>query len=192
LIEVHDEKRQFVMEKTGKKVIGNFTVMILVFGAAQLLPVYHLYAQGQRAALDTALTSKYRYGMKDGFNVPTLAYSGKGSTDPYGSSLKSLGQYRLTLAKNFSIQAAGRSSYLASPNTNYLLSESSPAGMNNPNSNNFRRGDLGLRGIRLDIQHFTLGASTNYGLNSLGRSGGLELPQNSRNAGLSLHAGLSF
>jgi hypothetical protein len=59
------------------------------------------------------------------------------------------------------------------------------------NPNAFRRGNILPREVLFDAQHFTLGASYNYGLNSMLKGGSFG-SMNARNPGLSLHAGFRF
>jgi hypothetical protein len=59
------------------------------------------------------------------------------------------------------------------------------------NPNALRRGNILPREVLFDAQHFTLGASYNYGLNNMLKGGGWG-SMNTRNPGLSLHAGFRF
>jgi hypothetical protein len=68
------------------------------------------------------------------------------------------------------------------------LQTNSPS-LSNPNA--LRRGNLFPREVLFDAQHFTLGASYNYGLNNMLKGGDFG-SGNSRSPGLSLHAGFSF
>lgn len=88
------------------------------------------------------------------------------------SGMSSAGTYKLNLASGLSLKTQAFSA------TDAL------------NPNNFWRGNVLPREVLLDGQHFTLGASYNYGLNNMlrGGAGGM----NGRNPGLSLHAGISF
>jgi hypothetical protein len=122
--------------------------------------------------------------------------SGKGGAmgGAYSNPLKGIGDYRLKLAKNFSLETGSQLSFLSPANLRYMMNEPGIDGASGLNPNSFRRGFPGLRQLRFDIQNFTLGASYNYGQGNGGRAGGFsgETPQSSRNVGLSLHAGLHF
>jgi hypothetical protein len=105
------------------------------------------------------------------------------------------GQVHLT--KNFSIQT-NLPNHLSLTNINDPLTGSSPgamgnaASMGNPAAFNLRREVPGFRGVLLNMQNFRVGTSYN-GLNSLMRSGfSGDMPQGSRNGGLSIHAGIHF
>jgi hypothetical protein len=107
--------------------------------------------------------------------------------------IKSIQNYRLNLAKNLGIQAANPPAYLPSGNIKYLGSESEMGEMANLNPTSFKRKDFGVPRIRFNIQNVMLGASYNYALNNIWKLGGIgETPQNSKNPGLSGHAGWAF
>ena len=141
---------------------------------------------------DSAFSARPASGK--GFNFSAVPNTGKGSPNTYGNSLKSAGDYRLKLAKNFSLEAGSPLSFLSPAGLRYMMNESGMEGGSVMNPNSFRRGFSGLRQLRFDIQNFTLGASYNYGQGNGGRLGGFsgEAPQSGRNPGLALHAGLHF
>jgi hypothetical protein len=194
------------MIKTGKNIIANFMLVILVLTAAQLIPG-KLYAQEQHPAADslapgsgnksTLPDSKNTYtgsksaltGSKSAFHATSSSYAWKSAPDPNSNFMKSIRQYKLNLTRNLSILGGTNlGSSRPSGNANYMMGANTMDGMASLNPANLRRADIGLRQVRLDIQHFSLGASYNYGMNNLLR----ETPQNGRNPGLSLHAGFSF
>jgi hypothetical protein len=154
-------------------------VITLIVGCAQLSAT-GLSAQGLPPVPDSALAHKI---------TPTLDYSTKQPSAAYSDLMKSVGSipHQLNLTKGFGIQTGG------------ILSPTAMNGLRNANTldamsiSNLRRPDLGLKGVRFDMQNFTMGASCN-GLNNLTRGGGFsgEGGQGSRNTGLSIHAGLRF
>jgi hypothetical protein len=89
--------------------------------------------------------------------------------------------YKLNLSNGLSIRAGGAMNFLSAWNS------MGTAGGTSPDPAAFRRGNLMPREVLFDAQHFTLGASYNYGLNNMWHSGGA-----AKNPGLSLHAGFSF
>jgi hypothetical protein len=104
---------------------------------------------------------------------------------------------QIHLAKNFSVQTT-LPNHLSLTNINDPLtgSPSGPMGnaasMGNPAAFNLRREVPGFRGVLFNMQNFSVGASYN-GLNNLMRSGfSGDMPQSSRNGGLSIHAGIHF
>jgi len=105
------------------------------------------------------------------------------------------GQIHLT--KNFSIQTT-LPNHLSFTTANDPLTGSYPGAMENagamgnPAAFNLRREVPGFRGMLFNMQNFSVGASYN-GLNNLMRSGfSGDMPQGSRNGGLSIHAGIHF
>lgn len=139
-----------------------------------------------------------------------------------GSLLKSVSQNRFALGGNFSLLTSNPLSMLSSANafsSGFLqggqYGMGGGAGMGSggmgrgsgmgagmgggaggmyPGSMRFT--GLGFRGLSWDMQHFSLGASYNYGLNNLLRGGvsgaGGGMQGNRGATGLSLRAGLSF
>lgn len=180
------------MKNTGADIIENFIVIALIFGVIQMIPGV-LYAQQLHAPADSTLASGLPTTLKNSFNTssPSL-YSVKGASNSYKSSMRSIGEYRLNLTRGLSIlgglEGVHTGSYLSSGNMSSMMGGNGMDGMTSGSPGNFRRADLGIRQVRLDMQHFTLGASYNYGLNNLLR----ESPVNARNPGVSLHAGFSF
>lgn len=163
----------------GKDKLKQALVITLIAGCAQMSAT-GLSAQGLSTLPDSALIHK---------SNPTPIYSAKQPTDAYCDLMKRVGSipHQLSLTKGFSIQTSG------------LLNPGAMGGFRNENTadplgmSNFRRPDLGLKGVRFDMQNFTVGASYN-GLNNLMRVGGFsgEGGQGARNTGLSIHAGLRF
>ena len=132
-----------------------------------------LHAQSLLPVPDSAMTIRSSAGT--GLKLSGMSYaasSGIGATNTYNNFLKNAGTYKLNLSNGLSLKTEAFSA------TNAL------------NPNNFRRGNVLPREVLLDGQHFTLGASYNYGPNNMlrGGAGGM----NGRNPGLSLHAGISF
>lgn len=187
------------MKKAGIHNMGNLVVMAFVVGAAQLFPGC-LYAQERLPGRDTA--SSARSGSAEGLNQPNSfsglpkIRSGLSNSPAFQNSSKGAGisDYRLKLAKNFSLETGSQLSFLSPANLRYMMNEPGIDGASGLNPNSFRRGFPGLRQLRFDIQNFTLGASYNYGQGNGGRAGGFsgEGLQSGRNVGLSLHAGLHF
>jgi sugar (pentulose or hexulose) kinase len=83
-----------------------------------------------------------------------------------------------------SIRAPGATNFLSAWNSTGTTMAPSP----DPAA--FRRGNLIPHEVLFDAQHFSFGASYNYGLNNMWHSGGFGGA--SKNPGLSLHAGFSF
>jgi hypothetical protein len=178
------------MQKDRKKLMRNFIVTTIALLSIQLISGC-LPAQGLQLASDPMLSSKL--GSNEEFNFTNFTHNAKEAPDSYNSLIKSIQNYRLKLAKNFSIQSANSLAYLPSTNNKFFESENEMEGVTNLNPTSFRRKDFGLPRIRFNIQNVTLGASYNYGLNNIWKSGGLgEGPQNSKNPGLSVHAGWAF
>lgn len=164
------------MQMTRKNTI---MIITLIMGAIQLIPA-GLHAQGLQYLPDTSFARK---SPIDGLGAANSAFAATGSlrTDNFNFS-------QLHLTRSVSLQTGVPSNYASF--SSRMQNMQNYDGTTGPNTTNFRRGDFGLRGVRLDIQHFTLGASYN-GLNNLMKPGGFS-GDNSRNAGLSIHAGLTF
>jgi|ERR1700677_984883 hypothetical protein len=156
----------------GKNFSHKVIMLALVFGALQSLPG-SVHAQGlmpasassQLRPSDSTFTSKS--GIKIGVN--------NGSNPA---------NYKLNLSNGLSIRPGGGVNFLSAWNS------LGTAGGASPDPAAFRRGNVIPREVLFDAQHFTFGASYNYGLNNLWRSGGFGGA--SKNPGLSLHAGFSF
>jgi hypothetical protein len=104
-------------------------------------------------------------------SIPGLNFSGLSSHS--GNNLPTnLFETKLRLGGDMSLQTNGFSNDLLNPNA-------------------LRRGNILPREVLWDAQHFTLGASYNYGLNNMLKGGGFG-SMNARNPGLSLHAGFRF
>ena len=96
---------------------------------------------------------------------------------------------------NFTLSVGGYAASLVSANVKDLNNNGTVSGMTSLNENNFRRFDYGLAcGFSIDIQHVTFGESYNYGLQSIGKPGGLSsyMTTNSRNSVSTLFVGFSF
>jgi hypothetical protein len=135
--------------------------MVLSIVAAVAVPGT-LHAQSLLPVPDSAMT--FKSTARTGLNLSP--------TNTYNNFLKNAGTYKLNLTSGLSLKTGAFSA------TDAL------------NPNNFRRGNVLPKEVLLNGQHFTLGASYNYGLNNMlrGGAGGM----NGRNPGLSLHAGISF
>jgi hypothetical protein len=153
-------------------ILKNMTMALAIVAAGAIPGTLH--AQSLLPVPDSAMAIKST--ARTGLNLPGMSYaaswSGIGATNSYNNFLKNAGTYKLNLTSGLSLKTEAFSA------TNAL------------NPNNFRRGNVLPREVLLDGQHFTLGASYNYGLNNMlrGGAGGM----NGRNPGLSLHAGISF
>jgi hypothetical protein len=153
-------------------ILKNMTMVLSIIAAGAVSGTLH--AQSLLPVPDSAMT--FKSTARTGLNLPAMSYaaswSGTGTTNTYNNFLKNAGTYKLHLASGLSLKTGAFSA------TDAL------------NPNNFRRGNVLPREVLLDGQHFTLGASYNYGLNNMlrGGAGGM----NGRNPGLSLHAGISF
>jgi hypothetical protein len=155
--------------------------IVLLSVAAETLPVA-LYAQSLLHAPDSAVTTKSTTGL----DLSGYSYSragGMNSTGIKNSSpdfLKNIGTYKLNFSNGLSLKTESSVNSLLNPNT--LMN---PSG--SPSS--LRRENILPHEELLYGQHFSFGASYN-GLNNMlrGGYGGM----NSRNPGLSLHAGISF
>jgi hypothetical protein len=110
-------------------------------------------------------------------NSMTTGTNNAGPAGTYNSFLKNLSSYKLNLSNGFSLK------------TTEGLSTMSTFNAFNPNS--LRRENFMPREELLYGQRFSLGASYN-GLNNMFRGGFGGGGMNSRNPGLSLHAGISF
>jgi hypothetical protein len=159
-------------------ILKNMTMALSIVAAGAIPGT--LYAQSLLPVPDSAMTIRSYAGT--GLNLRNMLYaaswSGIGATNTNNNNfLKSTGSYKLNLSSGNLINSLGLKTEAFSA-TNAL------------NPNNFRRGNVLPREVLLDGQHFTLGASYNYGLNNMlrGGAGGM----NGRNPGLSLHAGISF
>ncbi len=164
-----------------KNNIKHLLVITLAVSCAQMSAT-GLFAQRLSSVPDSALTHT---------STPTVTYTIKQPTDGYGDYNQRVASipHQLNLAKGFCIQT---SSFFSSPfaGMNGIRS----GGAADPMSmTSLRRPDLGLKGVRFDMQNFTLGASYN-GLNNLTRGGGFsgEGGQGARGTSLSIHAGLRF
>jgi hypothetical protein len=173
------------MSMTRKNMTKTIMIMALILGASRLIPA-GLHAQGLQSLPDTSFAGKPLTGSLNtaiGLHTTNGAFGG-GHADNFNFS-------QLHLTKSLSLQTGVPSNYASfSTRMQNMQSYGVTDGTTGPNTAGFRRGDLGLRGVRLDIQHFTLGASYN-GLNNIMKPGGFS-GDNSRNAGLSIHAGLTF
>jgi hypothetical protein len=194
------------MKKAGVSMMKNLAIAALVIAAVQLTPG-HLQAQERQPVADSGFSARPASGKGLNFASPTslnsvpalsnssaLPNTGKGTPNTYGKSLKSAGDYRLKLAKNFSLETGSPMSFLSPAGLRYMMNESGMDGGSVMNANSFRRGLQGFRQLRFNVQNFTLGASYNYGQGNGGRLGGFsgEAPQSGRSLGLALHAGLHF
>lgn len=155
--------------------------IVLLSVAAETLPVA-LYAQSLLHAPDSAVTTKSTTGL----DLSGYSYSRAGGMNSTGIKngspdfLKNIGSYKLNFSNGLSLKTESSFNSLLNPNA-----------MMNPTGNpsGFRRENILPHEELLYGQHITLGASYN-GLNNMlrGGYGGM----NSRNPGLSLHAGISF
>jgi len=107
--------------------------------------------------------------------------SGLGSSVNTGSNPA---KYKINVMNGLSIRSGGTANFLSAWNS------MGTTGGTSPDPAAFRRGNLIPRELLFDAQHFTFGASYNYGLNNMWHSGGFGGA--SKNPGLSLHAGFSF
>lgn len=143
---------------------------------------------------------------------PELLYTNVGSKVAYGSTAGNLlgiseGEVRynlnyiqlpLALGINLgplNIHAGPYVSYLVSANVkNLRTSDLTAVSTIELNEDNFNRIDYGLlAGVSIDVQHFTIGARYNYGLNEVGREGlARTITNNSRNSVAQLYIGFGF
>jgi hypothetical protein len=156
----------------GKNISQKMIALALVFGALQFL-TGSLRAQGLMAgsATNRLQPADSTFTIKSGI----ITGINNGSTPA---------NYKLNLSTGLSIRPGGGVNFLSAWNS------MGTAGGTSPDPAAFRRGNLFPREVLFDAQHFTFGASYNYGLNNMLHSGGFGGA--SRNPGLSLHAGFSF
>jgi hypothetical protein len=144
-----------------------------------------------------------------GFSIqPELLYSLKGAKEDYNNFLQGSGEYRfnlgyiempvlavVNLAPNFNLHFGGYAAYLMNANVKNMDDQGTIQDAVDLNTNDFKRWDFGLvGGLGFDIGNFTIGARYNYGLSHIGKSDNLTgaLTQDSKNAGISIYAGLGF
>jgi hypothetical protein len=169
------------MTTAGKNFTEKIIMLALVLGVLQsitgsvraqsLTPAsYSPSAANQLRPADSAFTIKS--GLKSGVN--------NGSNPA---------NYKLNLSNGLSIRAGGTTNFLSAWNSIGTTNSIGTNAANSPDPTAFRRGNLIPHEVLFDAQHFTLGASYNYGLNNMWHSG---FSGASKNPGLSLHAGFSF
>lgn len=151
-----------------------------------------------------------KFPITRGFSIqPEVLYSSKGAKLRYDNVFGE-GEYRFNLnyvevpvlavfnlGRNFNIQAGGYAAYLASANVKRLDTDNGDVDhIADLNTDNFKRFDYGLvGGVGLDIQHFTIGARYNYGLNEIGDDdGGITgaATKNSKNSAFTFYIGVGF
>lgn len=143
---------------------------------------------------------------------PELLYTNVGSKVAYGSTAGNLlgiseGEVRynlnyiqmpLALGVNLgplNIHAGPYVAYLVNANvSNLRTSDGTVTNTIELNEDNFNRIDYGLlAGVSIDVQHFTIGARYNYGLNEVGKEGlARTITNNSRNSVAQLFIGFGF
>jgi|ERR1700722_14849125 len=160
------------MTTAGKNFTQKMIALALIFGALQSI-TGSVRAQGLMPASDPPSAAN-RFGPADSAFTIKSGLNNKANT----------ANYNLNLANGLSIRAGGAMNFLSAWNS------MGAATANSPDPAAFRRGNFIPREVLFDAQHFTFGASYNYGLNNMLHSGGFGGA--SKNPGLSLHAGFSF
>lgn len=151
-----------------------------------------------------------------GFSIqPELMYSLKGAKEDYHNFVSPFieggsgtGEYRFNLGyielpvlavinivKNLNVHVGPYVSYLIHSNVKQVNDNGDVEGADDVKTDDFNRFDWGLvGGLGLDVQHFTIGARYNYGLNKLGKTDNLtgDLFKDSKNAGVSVYVGFAF
>ena len=163
-----------------------FLVCILIYAFSLVS-----FGQATQAFTPDSLHAQTR-GQASGYRLADLRFPDKENKDNFSNFIEDFTGYHLQLAKNLNVLAGNGPGFLSASGGRYMRNPYSLDSAGGAlNSGYYPRANLRLQGVRLEMQHFTLGASYNYGLNNLWRSGG-DFGQGSKNAGLSIHAGLSF
>ena len=151
----------------------------------------NLYGQLPRPATPDSV-GILREQTGNGYDLLNLQFSTKEYTQDHSNFLSDFKGYTYQFAKGLSIQAGNYPRYQsfgAGRNVQNGIMSDSAGGI--INGAYYQRPNFRLQGLRLDVQHFSFGASYNYGLNNFWKSGG-DFSSGAKNAGLSIHAGLRF